>query len=79
MTNAEPNEIPIAGPRVSPCCQLRSNGTYLFGSGRDDPDDEAYSSSSCWCFLTMKSFGPDDEMVGHRDCRDATRSCYEPL
>jgi hypothetical protein len=27
----------------------------------------------------MKTFGPDDRMVGHRECRDATRSCYEPL
>ncbi|MGP0065289.1 MAG: hypothetical protein ACLQGP_17015 [Isosphaeraceae bacterium] len=79
MTNSEPNERPIAGSRASTCCHLRSNGTYIFGSERDDTDDDGYSSSSCWCARTMKSFGPDDEMVNHRDCRDATRSCYEPL
>jgi hypothetical protein len=78
MMNIEPNEVPIAPPKVSPCCHLRSNGIYIFGSGRDDTDDD-YSSSSCWCAHTLKSFGPDDEMVGHRDCRNAARSCYEPL
>jgi hypothetical protein len=75
----EPNETPVSRAITAPCRHLRSNGIYIYGDGHDDAGNEEYSSSSCWCCETMKSFGPDDRMVGHRECRDATRSCYEPL
>jgi hypothetical protein len=79
MADTESNELPIVQAIGSTCRYLRSNGMYLFGDGQDDPENNEYSSSSCWCLETMKTFGPDDRMVGHRECRDATRSCYEPL
>ncbi len=79
MAEIESNEPPIAATIGSPCCYLRSNGAYIFGGERAGTDDDEYSSSACWCSQTMKSFGPDDDMVGHRECRDSSRTCYEPL
>ncbi len=79
MADTESNE-PLIAPATAPLCRyLRSNGMYLYGDGYDDEGNDEYSSSSCWCSETFKTFGPDDRMVGHRECRDATRSCYEPL
>ena len=52
---------------------------YIHGEGSDEDTAENYDSSSFWCTTTMKSFGPDDDMVGGRECRDPSRSCYEPL
>ncbi len=75
MADTEPDNPPLAPSIASRCRHLRSNGMYLF----DDAGNDEYSSSCCWCFETMKSFGPDDRMVGHRECRDSTRSCYERL
>ncbi len=67
-----------AQPRVlaAPCRHLRSNGTYIFDNV---PEDEDYETSGAWCQQTMKCFGPDDDLVGRRECRDSGRSCYEPL
>jgi hypothetical protein len=45
-------------------------------SGEPDDQDE---HAAHWCLKTMKNFGPDDEMVGGRECRDPSRSCYEPI
>jgi hypothetical protein len=52
---------------------------YVFDRPPDGGEDDDYEPSSCWCLLTMKAFGPDDGLVGRRDCRDSGRSCYEPL
>jgi hypothetical protein len=52
---------------------------YVFSEGRDDLGDADSDSSAYWCLHTMKPFGPDDELVDGRACRDASRSCYEPL
>ena len=52
---------------------------YVFSDGRDDRSDNDYDSSAYWCLQTIKAFGPDDDMVGGRECRAASRSCYEPL
>jgi hypothetical protein len=52
---------------------------YIYGDGSHEADAEHYGSSSYWCTETMKSFGPDDEMVGGRECRDPTRQCYGAL
>ena len=46
---------------------------------RREETAEDYDSTVYWCLQTMKSFGPDDEMVGGRECRDSSRSCYEPI
>jgi hypothetical protein len=52
---------------------------YIFDSRPDGGEDDDYEPSACWCLLTSKSFGPDDDLVGSRECRDSGRSCYEPL
>ncbi len=81
---AEPasNEFVAPGskPRAATCRHLRSNSMYIF-DGRPDggDDDDDYEPSACWCLLTMKAFGPDDDLVGRPECRDSGRSCYEPL
>ncbi|HZW35149.1 MAG TPA: hypothetical protein VFF52_30790 [Isosphaeraceae bacterium] len=52
---------------------------YVFSDGGDDRDADDYGSSSYWCLHTMKSIGPDDDLVDGRECRKASRSCYQPL
>ena len=80
MANAEPNEqLPLVDARLALCRHLRTAGMYIYEDGADGADAEDYDSSSYWCTETMKSFGPDDEMVGGRECRDPSRSCFEPL
>ena len=79
MEGTEPNDLPVIEPTASPCLHLRSKGMYVY---TDPPEGESYEdddTTNCWCFQTLKSFGPDDELVGARACRDASRSCYEPI
>jgi hypothetical protein len=79
MAHTEPNELPVVDAQRSPCRHLRTAGMYIYGDGSKKTDEESYESSSYWCLQTMKNFGPDDEMVAGRECRDPSRSCYEPL
>ena len=79
MVDTDPNELPVVAPQSSPCRHLRSAGMYISGEGSNKDTAENYDGSSFWCTATMKSFGPDDDMVGGRECRDPSRSCYEPL
>ncbi len=75
---------PSSGPDLtviheSPCRHLRSKGMYVFTDrspedGYGDDDNTIY-----WCMHTMKSFGPDEDMVDRRGCRNPGRSCYEPV
>jgi hypothetical protein len=75
MADHAPNDT-AAGAPAAPCRHLRYNGMYIFDGQSDDDDEEA---SACWCLQTMKSYGPDDSLVGRRECRDSGRPCYEPL
>ena len=52
---------------------------YVYNDGPAERDEDDDDSTAYWCFQTMKSFGPDDRSVGGRDCRDRSRSCYEPI
>ena len=52
---------------------------YIFDGRPDGTDDDDYEPSAFWCLQTMKAFGPDDDLVGRRECRDCGRPCYEPL
>jgi hypothetical protein len=79
MHGTEPDEPAVALPQLSPCRHLRSAGMYLYPDRTDDETAENYDSSAYWCFHTMKSFGPNDDMVGGRECRDPSRACYEPI
>jgi hypothetical protein len=79
MPDPAPSDLPIVESEASPCRHLRNKGMYVYSEppaddGGDDDDHSIY-----WCLKTMKNFGPDDDMVGGRDCRNAARSCYEPL
>ena len=77
--NAEPQppELPIV--REAPCRYLRNKGMYVYTDGISGESHEDYDNTIYWCLNTMKSFGPDDEMVDGHDCRNPGRSCYEPL
>ncbi len=79
MPTTEPNTESAARPEVEPCRHLRSAGMYVYPDRSHDETSENYDSSAYWCFRTMKCFGPNDDMVGGRECRDKSRSCYEPI
>jgi hypothetical protein len=79
MADTEPNELPIAEPTAAPCRHLRNKGMYVYSDGPDEGTDDEDDHSLYWCLQTMKNFGPDDDLVSGRECRDASRSCYEPL
>ncbi|MHC5544406.1 hypothetical protein ACYOEI_39760 [Singulisphaera rosea] len=79
MPGAEPNdELPIVESSV-PCRHLRNKGMYVYTDGLGGNEHADYDNTIYWCLKSMKGFGPDDEMVGGEDCRDASRTCYEPF
>jgi hypothetical protein len=61
------------------CRHLRSNSMYTAEGRPDGIEDDDYEPSACWCLLTSKPIGPDDDLVCRRACRDSGRPCYEPL
>lgn len=71
-----PDDRPAAKP--VPCRHLRSKGMYVYTDG-STPDHGDYDNTIYWCLKSMKSFGPDDDMVDRESCCEASRSCYEPL
>jgi hypothetical protein len=77
MENQELNQLPIVEPRASACRHLRNKGMYVYTDGQGSDTEDDFDSSVYWCFNTMKNFGPDDDFVGGRECRNASRSCYE--
>ena len=81
MAESAQNDRPSVAMSVPRCRHLRTNGMYIF-DGDEHPegtDADEYESSGAWCQRTMKSYGPDDDLVGRRECRDSSRPCYEPL
>ncbi len=68
-----PTPVPLA-----PCCQLRHKGMYVYTDGSSHEHD-GYDNTIYWCLKTMKSFGPDNDIVDHEGCCDGSRSCYEPI
>jgi hypothetical protein len=79
MAETPPDDPPAAAAPGVTCRHLRANSMYLFDGGTGGTGDDDYEPSACWCLLTMKAFGPDDDIVSRRDCRNTGRSCYEPL
>ncbi len=81
VADTDPIDTPRTGPGTlaAPCRHLRTNGMYIFDGDPDGTDGDEYEPSAFWCLQTMKAFGPDDEFVGRRECRDSGRPCYEPL
>jgi hypothetical protein len=78
MSSADPNDLPIVDEAITPCRHLRSKGMYVYtdGASGEEHDDE---NTVYWCLQTMKGFGPDDALVDGCDCRNPSRSCYEPF
>jgi len=71
--------VPPALTVIGPSCRhLRSKAMYVYTDGASQEEYEESDSTNFWCLQSMKAFGPDDEPVTGRDCRNATRSCYEP-
>jgi hypothetical protein len=79
MASALPDDLPVIQPPGPPCRHLRSKGMYVYAGGSDEQTEDDFDSTNYWCFETMKSFGPDDQFVGGRQCRDSSRPCYEPI
>jgi hypothetical protein len=79
MPSAESNDLPVIERPASPCRHLRSKGMYVYTAGQEIDTDDDEMGTHYWCFETMKTFGPDDRFVSGRECRNASRPCYEPL
>jgi hypothetical protein len=79
MANTEPNDLPVVTQPAAPCRHLRTKGMYVYTDGQAHDTEDDYDHTNYWCFETMKSFGPDDQFAGGRECRNASRQCYEPL
>jgi hypothetical protein len=78
MAETQPSELPIA-QLPPPCFHLRNKGMYVYTDGTASQEDDDDGGTIYWCMKTMKNFGPDDDLVGGRLCRDRARTCYEPL
>ncbi len=79
MSSPENSELPLADPASPPCRHLRNKGMYVYTDGHGGTSHEDYDNSIYWCLKTMKGYGPDDLDAGGDDCRNPSRSCYEPL
>jgi hypothetical protein len=73
------SDLPVLNPTAPACRHLRNKGMYVYTDGSDGEAHDDYDNTIYWCFQTMKSFGPDDDFVSGEDCRNSSRSCYEPL
>lgn len=75
---AETDDGTFYDPTLAPCRHLHNKEMFVWTD--PDPNDPHgdNESTAFWCTVTMKGFGPDDGFVGRIDCRDASRSCYEP-
>lgn len=79
MSSPESIEPSVEEPPASPCRHLRNKGMYVYTDGPGGEPEDGCDNSIYWCLQTMKGYGPDDELVDGRDCRTASRSCYEPF
>lgn len=66
---------PQPGP---PCRYLRFKGMYVYTDESASEDSSDYDNTIFWCQKNLKDIGPDQGFVGREDCRDTSRSCYEP-
>ena len=81
MSNADApdSELPIIETEAAPCRHLRNKGMYVYTDGLGGETHADYDNTIYWCLKTMKGFGPDDDFVGGEECRNSSRSCYEPM
>jgi hypothetical protein len=64
---------------LAPCQHLRHKGMYVYTDGQPRDPHGDYDNTIYWCLKTMKSFGPDDDIVDREGCCKAGRPCYEPI
>ena len=79
MASSEPDNLPVIDTQQAPCRHLRNKGMYVYTDSANGDSTDEFDSAVYWCLQTMKNFGPDDDMVDGHDCRNPSRSCYEPL
>jgi hypothetical protein len=79
MANAQPDDLPVVESTAYPCRHLRNKGMYVYTDGDTDQAGDEDDHSVYWCLKSMTSYGPDDDPVGGRECRDSSRSCYESI
>jgi hypothetical protein len=83
MADAESQDFPAVEPdpqsTAPPCRHLRSKGMYVYTDGISGEEHDGYDNTIFWCLETMKGYGPDEDFVGREECRNPSRSCYEPL
>ena len=83
MSDLEPTPAPAPERPVQPagpCRHLRHKGMYVYTDGPPDESHQyGYDNTIYWCLQTMKSFGPDDDLVDREGCCDGSRSCYEAI
>ena len=63
----------------TPCRHLRNKGMFIYTDGSNPNPHYDYDNTIYWCLHTMKSYGPDDGLVSGDDCRDTSRTCYQPI
>ena len=74
------SDLPVISEALEiPCRHLRNKGMYVYTDGSGGETHDGYDNTIYWCLQTMKSFGPDDDMVNGEDCRQPGRSCFEPM
>lgn len=79
MSGQDGSELPVVEATTVPCRHLRNKGMYVYTDGQGGETHEGYDNTIYWCLQTSKNFGPDDEFVDGQDCRNAARTCYEPM
>lgn len=62
-----------------PCRHLRHKGMYVYTDGLSGGSHGDYDNTIFWCLKTMKSFGPDDDIVDREGCCQSGRACHEPI
>ncbi len=60
----------------APCLHLLSKGMYVTGQVVPDRQRDGMGDGYCWCNLTQRALGPDQQVVDRRECGPA-RSCYQ--
>ncbi len=66
-------------PSITPCRHLRHKGMYVYTDGSSGDAHDGYDNTIFWCLKTMKSFGPDDDLVDREGCCNGERTCHEAL
>jgi hypothetical protein len=66
-------------PRVAPCRHLRHKGMHVFTDVDTLAAHDPNQGTIFWCQCSLKSFGPDNDLVDLEGCCDPSRPCYQVL